>query len=426
MGLLGLLKNIFTVKPKQQTQVLEEQAISLSELESWFAEKEAEITRRVENLLLQTRPKLLDAVQKCDDACTSLKTAQPRYTQLYAQNKVVADGNRGAFIILTENFLKSLTLPDSLDQFFTFIKSFDSSIESFIAASNKSFAVSNEFFTEQTTSVRASLQKIDRLMQELKRYYQKQRLAELSATKQSVAALVKKVQRASALQAEHAEIEGKISALQEEKQKVQHAMSEFLQSSAFAEKQKLEAELKATHPQIKAQEQQLHSVFTELHTPLRKLAWNSPDYEKLINRYFSNLIEAVSQDHDFRFGLVLEKLRSAIERGEIYAKDKRRSQALQGINKITREYLQNWLATCNKAKAKEAELKTQIESSDAAAQETELKAQLQRLELESDTLNKRNATAGRAQKRINLDKELAETSNKLSSFLGYTVSISKN
>ena len=121
MGFVDFLKNIFSEKPKVEEKPLEEQAIPISKLEAWFAAKEADIMRGTALVIENAKPRFLEALKLGEQSCGALRTAQPRYPQLYDKNKAVAEGNRASFATATENLLKSFKFPDSSDDFSIFI-----------------------------------------------------------------------------------------------------------------------------------------------------------------------------------------------------------------------------------------------------------------------------------------------------------------
>jgi len=162
-----------------------------------------------------------------------------------------------------------------------------------------------------------------------------------------------------------------------------------------------------------------------LDAPLRKLAWDNSAHKKLIELYSGDLAEAILQDSSFKFGEILEKLKSAINTGIVYAKDKRREQALDCINKLTKEFLQEWFAAYRDLKNKAASLRVKIETSEASVLESGLKANLQKLEHETEVLNERQSTITRTQKRTDVDDEIKNLCSNLCSLFGPQIKLIK-
>ncbi len=422
MGIVDFLKGIFTEKPKHE-EMPQEQAIQTSKLEEWFAEKEANIRHSTELVLENGKPRFLNAVKMCEQSCSSLKSAQPRYPQLYAQNAAVAEGNRAAFITATENLLKSLRFPDSPDDFSNFIQNTNSALDSFMSSSNRSFIIANEFFTEHTSSTKKCLQDIDGVLQDLRKYYQENKLTELSKAKEKITKLMQKIEQAQQLETELREVETSLKDINERTTKANQDLSEHLQSPAFLEKQRLEAELGDVQAKAKLLGDEIHGIFSALDAPLRKIAWDNPHHKKLIEHYSDDLVNTISKDTDFKFGDVLTKLKTEIEAGRVYAKDKRRSQALSAINVLTKTYLQDWLARHDKLKDGEASLQEQIKNSEAGSKEAALNTEIRKLEHEKENLDKSQAALIRSQKRIDLDEETKETGANLSLLLGSQIKL---
>jgi hypothetical protein len=424
MGIVDFLKGIFAEKPKVEEKP-QQQDIQISKLEGWFAEKEANIRHSTELVLENGKPRFWNAVKMCTQSCNSLRSAQPRYPQLYVQNKIVAEGNRAAFVTATENLLKSLKFPDSPNNFSNFIKNTNSALDSFMSSSNRSFIISNEFFTEQTSSIKKCLQDMDGVLQELGKHYQYSKFGELSKAKEKITKLMQKIKQAQQLEIELKEVETSLKDINERTTKAKQALSEHLQSPAFLEKQKLEAELKDVQAKAKLQSDEIHDIFSALDAPLRKIAWDNTHHKKLIEHYSDDLVSAISQDINFKFGDVLTKLKTEIETGRVCAKDKRRSQVLSAINGLTKTYLQDWLSRHDKLKGEEASLQEQIKNSEAGSKEAALNAEIQKLEHEKENLDKSQANLVRSQKRIDLDEEIKEAGTNLSSLLGSQIKLIK-
>ena len=424
MGMFDFLGKVFASKKEVKIEPPKEEQIPISNLESWFAAKEAELIKSAELVIRENCPKLQAAIKNCEADLIALKKAEPRYPQLYNQAKNIADGNRLAFTNSTENFLRSLKLPNSPSLLHDFVVASELNMTNFMADSNRSFIISNEFFTDQAVSVKTKLQEVDKLMQEMKCFCQKNKLAELKKAKEDITKLIKKIQQSQQLKDELGNVDARLVELLRQKETLRLEQSAFLQSSEFIEKQKLEFDLKDTQVQIKAKESELYSMFGTLDTPLRKLAWENPILKKQVNKYLNNPIEGVSDDQNFSFREILIKLRCAIEAGEIELRDKKRAQAIKDINVITESYIQIWLAMHKGLKAKEAELKEKLACSVVAKKELELKTHLQMLETEQENLNKQKGMLVAKINKASIDKEIEEVSNKLSSLTGQTIKIS--
>lgn len=424
MGILDKIKSIFAEKPAV-VEKPQEQAVTISNLEAWFAEKEADIRRGTSTFMETIKPRFLEAVRSCGHAAAALRTAQPRYPQLYEQSKVIAEGNRSAFVVSTENFLKTLKFPDSPDDFSAFIKNSNSALADFMSSSNRSFIISNEFFTEQTVSIKKCMQDIDKILQESSKYQQDNKHQEFLQTKEKIAQTLQKIKLAQQLEAELNEIESKLKETKEQIDKTKQDLAELLQSPEFLNRQKLEIELKEIRVKIKLHEDEAHGIISVLDAPLKKLAWDNSAHKKLIELYSGDLADAILQDSKFKFGEILAKLKGAIDTGMVYAKDKRRNQASECINKLTKEFLQEWFAAYRGLKNKEASLRVEIETSEATTKESELKTKLQKLEHEQEVLNESHATIIRTQKRTDVDDEIKNLGSSLSLVFGPQIKLIK-
>lgn len=422
MGILNFLKNILTSTGSQAETKKPEQPkngqIAIADLETWFSKKEIEFCKGIEQTFQECKAKLPEEIKRCGQALATLRSAKPRYSQLYEQSKELAEGNRAAFIIAVENLLRETKIPDSLEIIPDFVQGFDYSMTTFTTNSNRAFIISKEFFTDNTLAVWNSLQEIDKLANQLKIKLRENKIEELWAIKKQIAELFRKFQKSKELGTELKEVETKLTDINSQIELLKKNYEELLKSQEFQQKQNLETELTQIQGRIKAQENEVYGLFAELDTPLRKLAYSNSASKKLIEKYVRDPISAISGDSDFKFREILIKLKNAMDAGEVGLKDKKRSSALQAINKLTREYLCGWLESHMINKAREAELQAAMDNLGIAVKEAELKMQLQKLEAEQDSLAKRKATISRVQKRINLAGEVEKVSSDLSALLG--------
>ncbi|MFH0868697.1 MAG: hypothetical protein V1839_00560 [archaeon] len=424
MGILDKIKGIFSEKPKVDEKP-QQQDIPISKLEAWFAAKEADIMRGTGLVLDSNKQRFMNAINQCEQSCAALKSASPRYPQLYDKNKAVAEGNRASFATATENLLKTFRFPDSVDDFSAFIQNSNSALGEFMSSSNRSFIISNEFFTEQTANIKKCLHELDKVLQALAAHHREKKLAELPIVKDKIEKLVQKLGQSEKLKAELKETETRLNDIQAQIEKAKHSQSELLQSQACLARQKLESELKEAKAKTKMHADEMHSTFELLEAPLHKVVWDNPSHKKLVERYLEDAPAAISQDKDFKLADVLAKLRVAIETGQIFAKDKRRGLVLESIDRLTKDYLQAWLASHDDLKIREFELQTQIGNSEATLRECELKNQTCALEREQEALIENQASLVRSQKRTDIDTEIAEVSSSLSSLLGMQIKIHK-
>jgi DNA polymerase III delta prime subunit len=427
MGMFDFIKTIFSSPSKieePKTEVPKEEIISISNLESWFVAKEAEIIKSAELVIKENSPKVNASIKNCEAALVALRAAGPRYLPLYEKAKNVADGNRQIFIVSTENFLRSVKLPNSPSLLHDFVADFEVNLSNFMMDSNRSFIISNEFFTDQAINVKSNLQELDKLMQEVKCFCQKNKFAELKKAKEDITKLAKKIQQNQQLKDELVEVDSNFMELHKQKERLEQDQANFLQSAEFLEKQSTEKESKDVQAQVKTKDNEIYAAFSNLDTPLRKLAWENPDLKKKVNKYLNNLIESVSEDENFNFREILIKLRCAIEAGDIDLRDKKRVQAIRDINNLTETFVRDWLGSYRSVKAKETELRQKLENSVAAKKEVELKTELEKIGPEMENLKRQKTTLVGKQNRINLDEELNAISEKLSALLGYTVKIS--
>ena len=432
MGILSFLKGVFSSGNSQgqtaQAQaeaiaVQKEEVIPIYELESWFSKKEAEINKEISVAFEECKAKLPESLKKCYGALEVLKNANPRYPKLYTQGKNLADGNKAALIIATENLLRELKLPENTTGIPNFVRDADYSMNVFISDTNRSFIITKEFWTDESLKLKESVQEIDQPISCLKHKVQHYKMWELETLKKQISDLVRKHARASELEKEYKDIAAKIVDARLLLESIKQESDALLMSEDYLRKQRLEAELKELQAAIKAHESELYGAFANLDTPLRKLAYSDAKSRKQIEKYSNNMVEALNSDSNFNFREILIKLKLKIESGEIKLDGKKGAQAVKDIEKITQTFVKNWLSSYKDRKLRESELQSFVKESVAAGKEAGLKEKQAKLEAGLDELNKKKITIEKGQKKAGINEDIETISKGLGVVFGKQIKI---
>lgn len=401
-----------------------EELIPVYELESWFSAKETNINKEINVAFEDCKAKLPESLNKCYGALEILKNANPRYPKLYEQGKNLADGNKAALIIATENLIKELKLPENIGGIPNFVRDADYSINVFTTDTNRAFIITKEFFTDEALKLKESIQGIDQSLSCLKQKVQHHKIWELEKLKKDISELTKKHKRTAELEKDYKDIAAKIVDTRLQLESIKQEYDALLMSEDFQRKQKLETESKELQAAIKAHEAELYGVFANLDTPLRKLAYADSKSKKQIEKYSNNIVEALNSDTNFNFREILIKLKLKIESGEIKLEGKKGNQAIKDIEKINQTFVQNWLSLYKDRRLRESELQSFIKESVAARKEAEIKEKQARLESNLEALNKKKITIEKGQKKADLTEDLETVGKDLSVVFGKQIKIS--
>lgn len=434
MGLLSFLKGIFSDSsnasphgsPQAQSETLQiqkEEIVPVYELEQWFNAKEAEINKEISVAFEECKAKLPESLNRSYGALEVLKAANPRYPKLYEQGKNLADGNKIALVIATENLIKELKLPENINGIPNFIRDADYSMNVFTMDTNRSFIITKEFWTDEALKLKESIQGVDQSISNLKQKVQHHKIWELDNAKKQITDLTKKHKRIAELEKEYRDLAAKIVDAKLQLENVKQECDALLMSEDYQRKQKLEAELTELQSAMKAHEAELYGAFANLDTPLRKLAYGDAKSKKQIEKYSNNLIEALNSDTNFNFREILIKLKLKIESGEIKLDGKKGQQAVKDIEKINQTFVQNWLAMHKNKKFRESELQATLKEAVAAKKETEIKEKQEKLETELEKLDKKKVTIEKGQKKADLTEDLEAISKNLSMIFGKQIKI---
>ena len=407
MGLLSsinaFLKALFGSSKSKKEEVPPKQKLTLSELKSWISTKEKESLSLLEKKWSIRAQELQNQIQKINEAITALKSAKPRLPELYNQNKALADGNRNTYVNACEIFLKTLDLNFPIDGLPYFEKNFEEAFTKFMAENERAFAITKEFFTEESVYLKDLLQELYNLLTKLKSDLSEAKLNELVKVKQLYESLSLLMDQKALLTSELAQIEQKIKTIESEFSEISNKLSKINESSEMVRLKELEKEIEEKSKKLKDLELEIYSLFSDIDAPLRKLAWQKPEYKGFIESYVNSPISSVLHDSDFKFESVLIALRIAIESNGIVVGDKKRTKILTTISSFLNDhYLQDWAAKYSQLKTEADNLKKQLQGFEALSQ-------IQSLEKKKEELDKLKVNLQKKKEKIQKKIEKIET-----------------
>ncbi|MEM2954459.1 MAG: hypothetical protein QW625_00705 [Candidatus Nanoarchaeia archaeon] len=420
MSIVDLLFKILGVKKKiitsdtQKKEDAQKKEILFQELKPWLENKKKEILEKLNQNLHEKEEEFKEIIEKILNSCEKLDKATPRLSKLYDAHKVVADGNKKAFLSAVRNFIKLIKFPKNSLELADFVINFEEAISEFMNENNKAFLVTKEFFTEPALELKETIQELDQFVSNFKK--------ELEVSKFFVLKnLIEKYESLSVIEEKEKKV---LKNLDDEQKKLEdcnkqiaeitNKLLELRSSKDFEKLKEVESEFDKEKQKMKNAEMELYTLFSELDALLRKLAWLKPEHKKLIDNYVNSPISALLHDSDFKFESALIALRLAIESGEIPTQDKKRTNVLKVINSILQEgYLQKWAFSYSQIKTKLEQLQNLLENLTITQQIKTLQEEQEKLQCKQDQLKKNINKLQKNLQKIAQEKDYSGISNSL-------------
>ena len=211
---IGFLKRLFA-KQKEEV-VVSEETVSLSQLEKWFAEKEAACEKSVLDALMQQKPRFDDAVNRFTQACNALREAAlPKGVE--ERREGVFDMARSTYLQAAERFLKLIDFPKTTKEISSFLPHFERSMKEFVKSGFRWFAVLREFLPKQTKALTEAIRAIETEAREVATAYKSSKISEFPLVRERVARIVRQHKRLEAIQKE-------LSIADQKEQQLQHQL----------------------------------------------------------------------------------------------------------------------------------------------------------------------------------------------------------
>lgn len=334
MGLFERFKALLKKK-----EVVPDIVIPVQDIENWINQQSSEAVVVLDKKLEEVYSQLVQEISSLKQNIINLQQAQLMNENIVVKAKQIMEGNRETYIKRLEQFISKLDVTNR--GYFSaknLMNSFETELALFLEATPKNYYVLQEFFAHEAKAITNNIQNIGKEIIMMKGLVQESNIDELYAAKLLLKEISDKKKLIKEKEALINQKKKEIHELLSSREKVEQKLESLKRSEVFAEfnslTQKREQVLKAINDIDKS----LFEKFSVLDRPLRKYA-HEGSHEQLIAKYLVHAATALVEDEQFELLIVLEKVRTAVEKDEVMLKDKQKEKVLDIIKTLNHDEL---------------------------------------------------------------------------------------
>ncbi|MBU0615631.1 MAG: hypothetical protein KJ601_06065 [Nanoarchaeota archaeon] len=374
------VKNLF----KKPEQVLE---IPLDKLDEWLDNNATGVKEKLQAGMKDIKLRLYEEIEKANNNITVLEEAELRNPNIPMRAKHFMHGNRLAYVKYMRNFLDRLHVGNEFDSMVEFAKGFDSQLEEMNKSTARAYNILQEFFAHESKNIALNVKNMDNITKEIQKQFEDSNVLKITLIKDMIASLKNKTNMQKDISNSLINKKNEREQLMYKRQKLETICDEFKTSEEFDEYKGLKAFRDKTKKQIQEHSSQLSNSFSVLEHALKKFSRQLFEHEDLIEKYQKDAAAAIVGDSNLEILSMLEKLKTAIYKGNIDLKDKKRERTLEEINKLDKQYLTDFKNRHQTLYSTYKEIQEKLSSSDVEEKLNELMLKIDKVQLDIETLN---------------------------------------
>jgi hypothetical protein len=344
----------------------EEMTVGLSELSSWFDQQAQLVKAPLQARLEGLRQRFSSEKDKIREHIAKLKKAELKNPKVTDKERHFMEGNRSAYIAKVELLCSTIRFPNSLAEVEDSHMDFSQKLELFAKSSAKPYYILQEFLANESRDIALSVKSIEKAFTEAKKLEEELAGCGLDELRNQINALNSLIdnkagmsEKRKALEAGVAKEQQKLGLLQDEREKI-------VKGREYAALQRQQERLKQAKARLKQKEDEMLHEFAVLNHALKKYVKIAYEHEELAGSYAERPLQTLISDLNLEIVAVLQKIKDAVERGSIELKDRRREKTLSVVDRMTREYLGQFLTTYNQLSVERRDLEAAVEHSEVA------------------------------------------------------------
>ncbi len=358
---------------------LEKKEVSTESLIEWFNSKTTNILEEFNVFLKERLEQVKEHLTKIKEDSELLLNAEIKGEEKI-DNKVkqVVLGNRNQYIRSLEGFIRAINIPEEINhkRVLEFCADFHSNLELFSKNTVKTYYTVQHLFANEVEAIAKDIKNLDNSVKNIKQ--------EIDASKAKMILLMKKrikefketISKKDILEKELEEKKKEFEKTKELKSDVEKEISRLEQSAGFLEFENKKNKLQETENNIKELKDKIIALFSPLETALKKFK-RLAIRETLVNAYIEDTVKALLWDKRLFIIEVLSKMKAAIISDSVILRDKKREKAIEHINEVTEQHLEQLRSSYNGMLNNREELMSQIKADKSMLMKKELDYKLE-------------------------------------------------
>ncbi len=333
--------------------------ISAEELEQWFEEKAEVLQKESKETLDLLRKELLGKINSTRSALEGLEKAELRNSKISVRELQFMDGNRKAYIQKSEHFLKEIE--DILEyELHFFLPNYKEHVDNFAKITARPYMILQEFLATESREIALGIKEIDNVVEKLKKDEKIQKHAKIEKIRRELDSIGTKKEKIGELISNVEKLKKGVSDLIQKEKELSDRKKLLLDSNEYKDLVNLEEEKVRIELDLKGLKDKLYSDFSLLGRPLKKYQRIAYNYDKLIEHYHTDALNALVTDSGLKIVEILAGLSKNIKEGSVELKDKKSGKVLNIIRKMDKKYFEDFLKKYNEALKKKEEIENEI------------------------------------------------------------------
>ncbi|MBW2966949.1 hypothetical protein KY362_00525 [Candidatus Woesearchaeota archaeon] len=352
---MSWLKRVMNVLGNgDEEEIEEDHSVELAALPEWVdgrAKKSFEkIKPRVEALFsefFEQRRSLLKHLEE-------LSMAQLQNPNISERERQIMEGNRTTYISQHQHFAKQIEFPTELTLSITaqFCRNFEEMLVKLAKTTAKGHAITSQFFGDHANRINKNVKAMSDSINKVGDVLEESDISvkDLDALRKAVLELKTKKKFITDLEHESKVFKTKLANSNAYKDKLMKKMEELKLTDGYTEFKKANKEKEELKKIMKDAEEDVHALFSAIQRPMKKYERVLAENINLFKHYIDDPIKGLVDDEQIMIVSVLERMRRAVNDGQLGLDDKEKEKVSAKIDAITKDKLSSARTTYVDAK----------------------------------------------------------------------------
>ena len=416
--MLNFIRRLFSEPKKEQHDV------KLSELRDWFNKNTKQIFDELNKEIKYTKENIASQINKTKEDLKKLENATLPNPNITMREKQFMYGNRDSYIRSVNVILNSINMEDDHDSLLTFADFFSQKMDQFARSTARAYHILQEFLGNESKEIAMDIKNLDNSIKGLKQKIISKNIDKVLKLKKEIEDIDKKKFHKIELNKELKQQTKQQEGFNNQKNELEKRIK-VIQSSEEHNQYRALSELKRKYAdKLEEFEKRMGHSFSTIDSALKKyerIAFRDFD---LIADYRKDPIRTLIKDTQFKIIEMLDQMRKGIISGTLELKDSKKERTLKEIEKLTKEYFEEFLEGIGELKNKIEETNAQIESNKSPKELENLKEQLAKMSYDLDRTKSHVVHLNDEIDKLDFDKIKKKTEEEIKDLLEVEISIS--
>lgn len=372
--------------------------ISPENLEQWFEERAKLLEGDIKTKITSLKKEFIEKIRIAENTLGNLEKAKLRNPNISVREIQFMEGNRKSYLQKTSYFLKQIE--DIIDfEINFFLHPYKEYVENFAKSTSRPYTILQEFFANELRGIAIKIRDIDRIVEKIKNDEEIHSYSRIELIKKELASIENRKKKKKELSSSIKQVGSNLNKLEIEKKELQKQKQEIISSKEYKALVDIGQEKKETEAEIKKFKDDFYMQFSPLQRVLRKYQRMAYQYDKLIEHYHTDALNAMVTDFSLKIVEILKGMTKQIKEGKL--QDKKSEKILALTANMNERYFTDFLKKYNSALKKKNELERKDKESrikqelgqvnekmdEIKSKENDLKSKLSMLKNELESIN---------------------------------------